>query len=304
MQILLTGVTGFIGSHLARFLVQEKHNVYALIRPQSDLWRIQDILPQLKPVTANLLNLNEVYSYLEKIRPELCIHMAWYAVPGKYLHSTKNIEMLNATVRLAAHLENLGCRKFIGIGTCFEYDTSLGYLSETSLTRPNNLYAACKLAAQMILAQLANISKMQVAWLRLFYQYGPFEHQKRLVPAVICELLQNQPVKVTKGEQVRDFLYIEDVVAAIWAVSQSNLTGPVNIGSGRPVQVRELVAQIGKLLNRLDLVNFGALPYRESDPMFVCANNRLLVEHTGWQPRYGLKDGLAQTVTWWKHQME
>ena len=92
---------------------------------------------------------------------------------------------------------------------------------------------------------------MQVAWLRLFYQYGPFEHERRLMPTVIRALLHNQSVKITKGKQIRDFLHVEDVAAAIWTVARSDLSGPVNIGSGQPVAVRDIVTQIGLILGVL-----------------------------------------------------
>ena len=141
---------------------------------------------------------------------------------------------------------------------------------------------------------------MEVAWLRLFYQYGPFERRQRLVSAVINSLLHNQTAKVTKGEQIRDFLHVEDVAAAIWAVAQSHLTGPVNVGSGQPVSVREIVSMVGDILNRAELIAFGALPYSASDPKFICANNRRLVENTTWTSRYDLEDGLRQTIDWWQ----
>jgi len=141
---------------------------------------------------------------------------------------------------------------------------------------------------------------MSVAWLRFFYQYGPFEHEGRLVPSVTRSLLRNQVAEATLGEQVRDFLHVEDVASAAWAVARSGLSGPVNIGSGEPVTVREIVTTIGAVLNRPELIALGALPDRASDPPFVCADNRRLVENTGWTPRYGLEEGLGHTVAWWQ----
>ena len=300
MRVLLTGATGFIGSHLARLLVSEDCEVYAVVRESSDLWRISDVVPQLHLVRCDLLAFDKLNAHLEEIQPALCIHLAWYAVPGKYPTSLENLSLLNASLHLASRLASLGCKRFVGVGTCFEYDTSLGYLSETSLTRPRNLYAASKLALQVVLEQIADITGLEVAWLRLFYQYGPFEDGQRLVPSVICSLLRNQMVSVTKGEQIRDFLHVEDVATAIWAVAQSNVSGPVNIGSGQPVAVRDIVTKIGAILNRPELIALGALPYSASDPMFICANIHRLTENTTWVPRYDLEQGLHHTVEWWQ----
>lgn len=296
----MTGATGFIGSHVARLLVREGYEVHALIRPRSNLWRLRDILPSLQVVSCELLASEELSEQLSRIQPDLCLHLAWYAEPGKYLASTENVRLLTASLNLASRLAELGCKKLVAAGTCLEYDTRLGLLSERSPTRPQSLYAASKLALCLLLEQLASKSGMRVAWLRFFYQYGPFEDERRLVPSVIRSLLRNQPVKVTPGEQVRDYLHVEDVAAAVFAVALSDLSGPVNIGSGKPVTVREIVTTIGALLHRPHLVELGGLPYEPSDPMFVCADNRLLVENTNWVPRYNLEQGLRQTVDWWQ----
>jgi nucleoside-diphosphate-sugar epimerase len=93
---------------------------------------------------------------------------------------------------------------------------------------------------------------------------------------------------------------VEDVASAVWAVAQSPLTGIVNIGSGQPVSVREVVTTIAQRLERMALIQFGALPYAEHDPMFICANNAKLTQHTTWRPRYDLTEGLFQTIAWWQ----
>ena len=81
---------------------------------------------------------------------------------------------------------------------------------------------------------------------------------------------------------------------------RSDLSGPVNIGSGDPVAVRDIVKRIGAILDRLDLIKLGALPYNRCDPTFICANNQLVTENTTWVPHYNLDDGLRDTVEWWR----
>lgn len=304
MKIFVTGATGFIGSHLIRLLLREGREVHALVREKSDFWRIKDIVPFLNLVKCDLQAFQEVDGYLEKHRPDMCIHLAWYVEPGKYLTSYENIGMLEASQRLASRLASLGCKRFVGIGTCFEYDTSLGYLSEESPTNPCNLYAASKLALKNSLEQLNRMAGMEVAWIRLFYQYGPFEDGRRLIPSVICSLLRNEEVKITKGEQVRDFLHVEDVASAIWAVAESNLLGPINIGSAESVTVRDVVTRIGRMVERPELIMLGALPYGSFDPMFICANNQRLCQNTKWQPHFDLESGLRQSISWWRERME
>lgn len=86
--------------------------------------------------------------------------------------------------------------------------------------------------------------------------------------------------------------------------AQSNLSAPVNIGSGKPVTVREIAITIGAILKRPELIALGALPYGVSDPMFICANNRRLIEHTSWVPRFDLEQGLHHIIEWWQSRLE
>lgn len=302
MKIFLTGATGFIGSHVARLLVSKGYEVYALIRPKSDgeAWRIADIIQRLKIVSGDLCAVSELARQLDKIRPDICLHLAWYAEPGQYLTDRRNLTLLEASLQLAVLLANLGCKKFIGCGTCIEYDVAQGYLSENSPTNPKSLYAAAKLSLSLLLPQLVAETEMDIAWLRLFYMYGPFEDKRRLVASVINALLQGQVVETTPGEQVRDFLHVEDMAAAIEAVAESDLCGVVNVGSGQPVTIRQVIEQIGKILGRSQFIALGVRPYREADPMFICANNQKLKNYTKWEPHYNLEQGLTQTIEWWQ----
>ena len=303
MKVLITGASGFVGSHVARLLVAEGCEVYALVRESSNRWRIRDILPSMYLRQSDLVAFENVNTYLQEIKPELCIHLAWYAVPGKYLNSQENLDSIQASLNLFSQLAELGCKRFVGIGTCFEYDLSLGYLSESSLTKPITLYAATKVALSTILQQFAQITEMEVAWIRLFYQYGPMEDERRLIPGIISSLLRDEVVKTTKGEQIRDFLHIEDVASAIWAVAKSNVSGVVNVGSGQPVTVGQILLELGNLLGKPDLVHLGALPYRPNDPMFICANNELLRKKTDWTQKYNLTTGLKNTIEWYKNHL-
>jgi nucleoside-diphosphate-sugar epimerase len=303
MKVLITGASGFVGSHVARLLVAEGCEVHALVRESSNRWRIQDILPSMYLWQSDLVAFENMNAYLQEIKPELCIHLAWYAVPGKYLNSQENLDSIQASINLLSQLAELGCKRFVGIGTCFEYDLSLGYLSESSLTKPITLYAATKVALSTILQQFAQITEMEIAWIRLFYQYGPMEDERRLIPGIISSLLRDEVVKTTKGEQIRDFLHIEDVASAIWAVAKSNVSGVVNVGSGQPVTVGQIALELGNLLGKPDLIHLGALPYRPNDPMFICANNELLRKKTDWTPKYNLTTGLKNTIEWYKDHL-
>ncbi len=300
MKILLTGITGFIGSHLARQLKETDGEIYALVRAHSNHWRIEDFQSSLKLVQGDLSDAAALEELITAIKPEVCLHLAWFAEPGLYVNSMQNLDMLTASLRLASLAARSGCQYFMGVGTCFEYDLSYGYLSESTPVKPDSLYAASKLAFKLMLEQIAHKTGLKTAWVRLFYQYGAYEDKRRVIPAVITSLLNNQKQKLTLGEQIRDYLQVEDVASALAALFRQRVTGEVNIGSGNPITIRDLTMKIGTLLGRTDLLEYGAIPYKPDEPMFVCANNRRLVETTGWKPRFDLEEGLLKAIHWWQ----
>lgn len=297
MKVLLTGAAGFIGSHTARSLIKAGHQVVALIRPGGNTRRISDILYHLNVVETDLSDASKMKRIVSQVHPEACLHIAWVTEPGIYLSSRENINCLSASLALASELADAGCSRFVGVGSCFEYDLSRGFLSESSPLQPGSLYAACKLGCAFALEQIGAQSGMTTTWARLFYLYGPGEDHRRLVPSVANGLIRGEHVSVSSGEAIRDFLHAGDAADALCAVLESELTGPVNIGSGRPVSVREVVEVIGKILGRPELIGWGERPNNATDPPFVCANTRLLLEKTSWKPAFNLEDGLQQCIS-------
>ena len=295
MRVLVTGANGFIGSRVASALSARGTETYALVRDKLRANRLS-ALPNVRVVVADVHDSASMAALVATVAPSVTIHCAWYAEPGKYLAAVENVTHVASTLSLAHTLAAAGCRRFVGLGTCFEYDTDLGWLSESSMCRPRHLYSAAKLATWLMLEQLAASTAMTVAWARLFYQYGPDEDERRLVPYVVSALLDGRPAEVSKGEQIRDYLHVDDVANAVVAVAESELGGPVNIGSGRPVSVRTLVETIARVVGRPDLVKFGARLEAPSDPAFVCANTHVLRDGTSWRARHDLEEGISSFV--------
>jgi len=304
MRVLLTGATGFIGSHMARRLLREGCSVTALVRPGADLRRIADLRGEIDLLEGHLEEAAALRSQVEAVAPELCFHLAWYAVPGKYLNALENVACVTGSIALLEALNAAGCPRVVAGGTCFEYDTRVGYLAEDSPLRPQSMYAASKRALHLMAEQYQQIHGRSLAWARIFYLYGPWEDERRLAPLVIRRLLAGEACPLSSGEQIRDFLHVEDVADALWTVARSDIEGPVNIGSSQPLSVAALTRQIAALLERPELLQLGATPRPPGDPQFICANTDRLQRETGWKPRYDLRSGLEATIDWWRGQRE
>jgi len=297
MKVFLTGITGFVGAQVARVLVGANHDVLGLIRRDSSLWRLEGITDKIQFVEGDFYAIDSYQQALVEWKPDACIHLAWYAEPGKYLHSPLNLSALTASLSLLQKLIDIGCGQIVMAGTCAEYDTERGFLTEEGPTKPSTIYAATKLSMALIGQQMANAAGVNFVWGRLFYMYGPYEDERRVIPALIRALLAGRQFPASAGEQVRDYLHVEDVANALILLTEKQVNGIYNIASGRPISIRQLMENIGEITGRSDLIKFGDIAYRVWDPMFICGDNQRL-RSLGWRPQYSLKNGLSRTINW------
>jgi nucleoside-diphosphate-sugar epimerase len=301
-RILLTGATGFIGSHVARRLVGEGHDVTAIVRPGANRWRLADIEPALSIVEGDLAGFSGMVSRIRPRRPDICIHLAWQGWSGK-AEAEANLSSLGISLEVLRMMGDLSCRRFVSAGTCFEYRLTADRLTETTPLQPHDLYGACKKSLFEVAQPFSALTGISVVTPRIFYSYGPYEDERRLVPSIAQALLRGEAANVTPGEQVRDYLHVEDIAAAICAVARSEVTGAVNIASDVPMTIAEVATRIGRLLDRSDLINLGALKYREGEPMHIVGDSTILRTKVGWSPAFTIDSGLSQTIDWWRQRI-
>jgi nucleoside-diphosphate-sugar epimerase len=191
------------------------------------------------------------------------------------------------------------------VGSCAEYDWRYSFCKE-GLTplNPNTVYGTCKQSLQQIFDSIINTMDISGVWGRIFFLYGPHEHPARLVSSVIRSILLDRPADCSHGNQMRDFLYVKDVADAFVALLESNISGPVNIASGQPLPLKEIIYKIAEKLNRPDLVRLGALETPADDPDLLAGDTNRLFNEVGWQPKYNLDQGLEETIVWWRNNMK
>jgi nucleoside-diphosphate-sugar epimerase len=294
-RVLVTGASGFIGSHCLAALAGRDFEVHAVSQTvenhESIYWHQVDLLDRQR-----------VLELMSRVCPTHLLHLAWYAVPGNYWTSTQNLRWVQASLDLLQAFASVGGRRFVGAGSCAEYDwTGLEPLFETStLLKPASLYGACKHAFRIVLDAFATSANLSAAWGRIFFLYGPGEPEKRLVASVIRALLRGENALCTHGQQVRDFLYVADVADALVTLLDSEVKGPINIGSGRAIRLREVIQEIGEQLDRQDLIRMDSLPTAAEEAPILVAGVERLTEELGWQPKYDLRQGIEATIDWWR----
>jgi nucleoside-diphosphate-sugar epimerase len=258
--VLLTGACGFVGRQVLRALSERGVQVRVVIR-EGTQGRLPDLEVIEKVITTSDLFAESANWWEETSKGiDTIVHVAWYAEPGMYLHSAKNIDCLAGTLQIAQGAARAAVRRFVGVGTCVEYDLSGGVLSVDTPIRPMTPYAGAKAAAFMALSQWLPQQNVEFAWCRLFYLHGEGEDQRRLVPYLRSKLEAGEPANLTSGDQVRDFLDVREAGRLITDIALSNKQGAANICSGIPIKVRQLAEQIADDYGRRDLLAFGALP--------------------------------------------
>lgn len=267
-RVLLTGATGFVGRQILAALRKHDVDVRLVIRAGSEA-RLPANEGADAITTPDLFAEDSNWWAAACAGVDTVIHAAWYAEPGKYLQSPLNLDCLSGTLNLAKGAAQAKVRRFVGVGTCFEYELGPEPLGVGSPLRPLTPYAGAKAAAFLALDHWLSTQSIEFAWCRLFYLYGEGEDARRLVPYLRDRLAAGQEAELTSGTQVRDFLDVQIAGAMIAEAALGTQCGPRNICSAVPTTVRQLAEKIADEYGRRDLLKFGARPDNLVDPPFV-----------------------------------
>ncbi len=293
-RVLVTGGTGFIGSHLVRRLVHEDAQVILLVRPTSEHQRISDILSEVELHTVDIRTFGAVSAVMEKLRPQVVYHLAAVGITDPFLSPSLALRVnLDGTINVVRAAASAGATRIVHTGTSYEY----GDLASEGSLDPISPYAASKAAAWAFCRMYHRTMGWPVTCLRLFQVYGPGQ-LGTLIPSAIEAGMRGQNFPTTAGEQVRDWIYVDDVVEAYLHVAEAEgVEGQTfDVGTGKGASVREVVERLFAYFDNAHL-QLGALPYRPGEVWSLVAKTESAEKHFDWQAKTPLEDGLWKTLS-------
>jgi len=290
-RVLVTGARGFLGGAAARLLGERGWEVVGVSSPRGG--------DPSRGRVVDLLDEGAVRELMLELRPSHLLHAAWKPVRGDVMRSPDNLAWLKASLGIVQAFREAGGQRAAVIGSSAEYDWSEGICrNNVTPLKPQTMYGAAKHALHVALQGYARATGMSFVWPRVFFVYGPGEHETRLVASVIKALVRGEPAECTHGLQVRDYLHVDDVARGIVQALESEHQGGIDIAAGQGLAVRDLVLAVATQLGRTDLVRLGARPSPVHDAPSVVGDATEAAAVLGWAPRFTLEAGIADTITW------
>jgi UDP-glucose 4-epimerase len=305
-RVLITGGSGFIGSHLVHRSLTEGAEVAVTVRYGNVMKneRLRDCWEDIRVIEADLRNRGALAT-IGEFAPEVIFHLAAYNHVGQSFVQVEECFDVNAK-GTANLIDTCGSsvEKFIYMSTSevYGYQKDIPFI-ESMCPQPISPYAITKYAGELYCQMKQRIGgERSVVILRPFNTFGPYQSAKAVIPELIVNCLRGGPIKTTKGEQTREFNYVSNVVDALLmaAAYEGEIDGPINIAAGEEVPIRDLVHKIAELTETHAQLKVGALPYRPTEIWRMYADSTRARQLLGWKPQVSLEEGLKRTVEWFR----
>ena len=287
--ILVTGGNGYLGRELIKRLIREKAIVYSI-----DIQN-QAFTEKISYIKLDIRNKTELETTLKEINPEIVYHLAALLDREREFENKSEVYEvnLNASINLLNALKSTSCQKLIFTSTSEVYggDNCIAPFKEIGDFVPASPYSLSKFAAEMAIRSFSNLYKKNYIILRLFNFYSEGMPNKFFLAQLKEKLLEGKDFDMTEGEQLRDFIHINDVVEALILSLNENINNEVfNICTGTGRSIRDIAIQLKKDLKSNININFGALPYRENEIWEMVGDNTKAKKILGFNPTTELKE--------------
>lgn len=293
MKILITGSTGFVGRHLVPQLLQNEHQVLEITR---SLIVSRNLFGELTEKYLLSDDQDELRNKIDVFQPDAVIHLASY-ITSDYDY-TSMLEIVNSNIlfpcRLMDALQNIKVRIVINTGTFAEYST------DQDSFNPAYLYGASKTASRFLLKYYCKLFKFKLVTVVPYTIYGGFYSSKKVIDLIFDSLNSSNPINLSSGYQVLDFVHIEDVVKFYTTLVENNEQVPddsdFHIGTGVGHNLREVAELMERITGMNANIKWGGRPYRKTDIMYAVAKIIVNTKLLNWQPSINLEAGLRKYI--------
>lgn len=306
-RVLVTGASGFLGSHLTRRLTDEGADVHILVR-KSGGRRLDDLAPSVREHVADVTDITAVSAAVQRAHPEVVFHLAaetrargragdWTAA-----RVSMKSNLLGTMNVLHAALEAGALQRFVRAGSLEEYGNGPTPYDEGQREQPVSPYSASQVAAVHYCQMLQSQTQAAIVTLRPTLVYGPSQSTDFFVPGVIAACLVGEDFEMSSGHQRRDLLYVDDAVDAfVRAAATDGLHGAVvNLGSGEAFTLRAVAERIARLVGGSARILVGRRPDRPGEIAQLLGATERAGQLLAWRSETSLSEGLARTVAWYR----
>ncbi|MDO8872373.1 MAG: NAD(P)-dependent oxidoreductase [Methanoregula sp.] len=298
-RVLITGASGFIGRHLLHQLRTYSCHIATISRNNNDYPR------DVRQYIVDIKDTHAIRQCIESYQPEYIFHLAAYKERNENIQAfyssieTNLIGTLN--VFSAANDEN-SVKSIVTLGTAEEYGNTIPPFTEKFRECPVTPYSFSKVCVSHMGELFSDLYDLPVTIIRPTLAYGPGQGTDMFLPSLITSLLENKPFEMTLGEQTRDFVYVTDLVEALILASQNTKAHGqiINIGSGIPIKLADIVEEIEDMIGKKGLVNLGGKPYRNNEIMGYYVELKKAEDILGWKAKTSIEEGLKETIAYYR----
>jgi UDP-glucuronate decarboxylase len=284
-KVLITGVTGQVGIRLGKLLSKAGYEVVGVGTTRA----IEENRDSNSFLRFDLL-VEDIDAMVMRVRPDLLVHLAWETEPVVFWESRKNLQWLNSSIKLIESFNRWGGERIMVSGTAAEYGwESQAPLIESGCESPTTLYGQSKLA----LLEHLRTQSTPFLWTRTFFQFGDEERSGKLIPSLIDALHAGEDFLIQRPNDVRDYIYIQDVVQIMFSLIASGEIGVFNVASGSGTTVRDLGSKVASIIGRKDLLQFCE---QIEKPSIVQADVSKLKRTLGRFDYTNLDDAIKKTI--------
>lgn len=302
-NVLVIGGSGFIGSALVNRLCTLDANLFSLGLPISEKNTLSD--NGVHHIFADLRNAEDLATKLSKHSFQYVFNLGGFVNHSPFLKEGRSVIDAHfvGTLNLLESIYTDELLRYVHIGSSDEYGSAKAPQSENMREAPISPYSVAKTAATHLVESLARSEGLPGVVARFFLVYGPEQGTERFIPFLIKNCLEGKQFPTSKGEQLRDFCFIDDIVDGLLlcAIKEEAIGKTFNLASGEPISIRQMINSLVEIIGSGE-PDFGAYPYRPGENMELYADITKAKEILDWKPQIPLNEGLQRTLAWFKEQ--